>query len=187
MISEHRSNETNELFSAMAKAQSEITVAIKYEDQEMPLGKQFNLWTVTGEKVNVRHNGMHVLCKCKCGKEKLVKIEYLINRRAKGCRRCSQPSTKYITGKFRDLWYNIKRRCNNPSDTGYKYYGGRGIKVCDRWLNSFEDFVSDMGMYPTEAHEIDRINNDGNYEPGNCRWVTHQENAKNTRNVRVKK
>ena len=81
--------------------------------------------------------------------------------------------------------YNgMKGRCLNQKDDHFHWYGGRGIKVCDRWLgiNGFPNFVADMGAKPTSKHTLDRINNNGNYEPSNCRWATaHQQNA-NTRN-----
>lgn len=79
----------------------------------------------------------------------------------------------------------MKQRCLNPKHVGYPNYGGRGVKVCQRWLNSFENFLEDMGEAPTGA-SIDRVNSDGDYEPSNCRWATRDEQANNTRaNVKV--
>jgi Fic family protein len=73
-------------------------------------------------------------------------------------------------------------RCNNDKNESYQYYGEKGIKVCDRWLESFENFLQDMGDKPTKNHSIDRINVNGNYEPSNCRWADkiEQENNKTT-------
>jgi hypothetical protein len=79
------------------------------------------------------------------------------------------------------VWLNMRKRCMSPNNPSYKNYGGRGIKICDRWLKSYENFFSDMGSRPTPKHSIDRINNDGDYEPGNCRWATAAEQTRNVR------
>ncbi len=86
---------------------------------------------------------------------------------------------KRPTRVFR-AWAEMIRRCTNPNFIAFKHYGGRGIKVCERW-QSFENFLADMGEPPTEKHELDRYpNKDGDYEPDNCRWATKSENMRNT-------
>ncbi len=81
------------------------------------------------------------------------------------------------------IWYGMKQRCFNPNGPSFEHYGGRGISVCERWLASFEHFLADMGLPPTEKHSIDRIDNDGNYEPGNCRSATQYQQSINRRDT----
>jgi len=82
-------------------------------------------------------------------------------------------------------WDSMKQRCFNPNSKRYLDWGGRGITVCDRWKNSFENFLADMGSKPTAKHSIDRIDNDGDYCPENCRWATKAEQENNKRNNRL--
>lgn len=82
------------------------------------------------------------------------------------------------------VWHSMRFRCNDPRAGSYKYYGGRGIKVCERWEKSFANFFSDMGARPSNEHSIDRIDSNGNYEPSNCRWATLAVQAKNTSRCR---
>lgn len=79
-------------------------------------------------------------------------------------------------------WHAMIRRCTNPASEVYNYYGGRGITVCQRWLNSFWDFIEDVGRRPAPGMSLDRINNDGNYVPENVRWATRQQQSENQRN-----
>lgn len=78
-------------------------------------------------------------------------------------------------------WNCMKHRCYNKNDESYKHYGGRGIIVCDRWMESFQNFFDDVGLAPSFEYTIDRINSNGNYEPGNVRWATKKEQGANTR------
>jgi hypothetical protein len=78
-------------------------------------------------------------------------------------------------------WASMKRRCFNPNVWNYKNYGGRGITVCPQWAGSFEAFLADVGRKPSQKHVLDKINNNGNYEPGNVRWATMSESNKNRR------
>ena len=77
------------------------------------------------------------------------------------------------------IWNNMRARCGNPNSNRFHRYGLRGIRVCDRWQNDFVNFLEDMGRRPSSDHQLDRINNDGNYEPSNCRWATRQEQCRN--------
>lgn len=111
------------------------------------------------------------------------------------CKRCRADNEKerrtssgFVNPKVspeRAAWKNMKTRCSNPNYKEYHRYGGRGIKVCDRWAGSFSSFMKDMGPKPTPDHTLDRKENDGNYEPGNCRWATRREQSLNQSRNRV--
>jgi hypothetical protein len=92
------------------------------------------------------------------------------------------PSERSATPEYL-VWQRMRDRCNNASAPNFKNYGGRGIRVCQRWDN-FASFLADLGPRPSPLHSIDRRDNDGHYEPGNCRWVTKTEQLRNTRVTR---
>ena len=122
-------------------------------------------------------------CICSCGK---TSTPSSLNLKAGRSRSCGCESHKRKThGKTRTaehrVWSDMKNRCTNPKNRAWKHYGGRGIRVCKRWLNSFENFLSDMGERP-DGLTLDRYpDNDGNYEPSNCRWATWKQQRKNRR------
>jgi hypothetical protein len=92
----------------------------------------------------------------------------------------------FLKNRERSVWRDMKNRCNNPKHRDFKNYGGRGIKVCVRW-KSYDNFLADMGRCPKDKRCLDRTNNDGNYEPGNCQWVTFKESLANKRHGRIYK
>ena len=125
------------------------------------------------------------LCKCECGNTTTVRGSHLRSGQIFSCG-CNHWS---IQGKSKSPeypgWQAMKQRCNNSRHTEYHLYGGRGISVCKRWQNSFLDFLADMGPKPSADHSIDRIDNDSDYEPDNCRWATKMEQSHNSRRVRM--
>ena len=134
-------------------------------------------------------------CKCDCGNIVNVQMYHLKSGHSKSCG-CTKKEVsslagqKYFThGHWKGntptpewvAWASIRRRCYNKNHKDYKYLGAKDVIVCDRWLESFENFYKDMGDRPSNKHSIDRINPFGNYEPSNCRWATIKEQANNKR------
>ena len=118
-------------------------------------------------------------CICDCGDERIADVSTLRSRKDIACKYCGYHK-KSDTPEYRS-WWGMKRRCTNPDDDRYSDYGGRNIEVCERWLNSFENFLEDMGEKPSSDMSLDRIDTNGNYEPSNCRWATDSVQMRNRR------
>lgn len=126
-------------------------------------------------------------CRCECGKKAIVSRRNLItgNTRSCGCLALESRTKHNKWGtKVYSSWSHMIARCTNPNVTNYQYWGGRGITVCDEWRKSFDafyEYVSKLPHFGEEGRSLDRINNDGNYEPGNVRWATRYEQTHNRR------
>jgi hypothetical protein len=128
------------------------------------------------------------LCECKCGNKT---EKYLISLTRKkyasvscGCARKNNTHNYFYNKEYMQeytSWRGMKKRCYNETNASFKHYGARGIKVCERWFNSFENFLEDVGPKPAKDFSIDRIDVNGNYEPGNVRWADAETQAQNRR------
>ena len=160
------------------------------------IGSKFNRWTVL-EIMDKKF----VLCRCECGTEKKVNKGNVRAGLSKSCgclnrekasqniRKSFEKNTKHRmcgTPEYR-AWMAMKSRCTDPTHDSWDDYGGRDIKVCERWLgeNGFAEFYADLGPRPSRLHSLDRRDNDGGYNPNNCHWATAKEQQRNRRNNRL--
>lgn len=152
-------------------------------------GRRFGKLTVLNE-LTLINGKLYWHCQCDCGNKWDVNGEYLRNGQSNSCG-CIRAETMGNTARTHGLskrseykiWSKIKDRCYNVNSDNYRHYGGRGIKVCARWLESFENFLSDMGDRPSMNHSVDRFpDKNGDYDPSNCRWATQKQQTRNQKN-----
>lgn len=163
------------------------------ENQDL-IGKVFGYIVPTSYSHSERsHRYYNCVCiKCGTVTKKIGSNlkRYVSSKAGKGCRECFKKEMKSFalrhgmdkTPEYR-CWAAMKNRCLNNRHKQYSHYGGRGITICDRWIESFNNFYADMGLKPSPKHSLDRIDNNGNYEPNNCKWSTSSEQNTNRRSA----
>lgn len=149
----------------------------------MNAGDVFGRWTVI-EMLGSRNGHTMASVRCECGMVVDRYVSHLESGASRGCRRCNWNSKQKSSTPEYDAWVSLIQRCTNPKNPRWKDYGGRGIRVCDAWRASFDAFLADVGPRPGPDRSIDRIDNDGHYEPGNIRWSTRSEQQFNRRTAR---
>lgn len=157
--------------------------------------KRFGRLTVVEEKLTPCGDRFRTMaiCDCDCGGKVTTRLSELKRGHVQSCgclrrdvgiaRAACRPGLRHGDCKSAEYstWESMLTRCTNPKTKNWLSYGGRGITVCDRWRSDYANFIADMGRKPSPQHSIDRVDNNGNYEPGNCRWATDAEQRSNKR------
>jgi len=172
-------------FSVLGKKRSRIKHDL--------VGQKFSRLTVIKRLENDSRNAVRWECQCECGNKTITRTHNLMSGKAEscGCKNADELEViRYKHGmnraKIYKQWSSMKDRCLNPNSQMYKHYGGRGIKLCEEWIDFIPYYNWAIQAGYREGLSIDRIDNDGNYEPSNCRWVTQKEQSlNNRRNVRI--
>lgn len=156
-------------------------------------GRRFGRLIVLSRAPNTSGDHVMWLCQCDCGQQKVARGSHMTRWLIQSCGCWSAEQKKLRQTKHGDtpwqqpkaaeyrIWRHMKSRCLNPNVPNFKYYGGRGIRICDEWRDDYEAFLAHVGRRPSPKHSIDRINNDGHYEPGNVRWATSLQQRHNRR------
>ena len=165
----------------------------QYTPEQLVVGQSVSYWTLVDELPRNASKRRVFLCRCICGTERVLTAIFLLSGRTKscGCQRIRitaeahrKPRTHGEISRLGrspeyESWSQMKQRCYNPLNHGYARYGARGITVCERWRDSFENFLADMGRKPGRDYTIDRIDNSKGYSPDNCRWATKKQQSRN--------
>lgn len=159
---------------------------MKFSGKDL-VGLKFNRWTVLSFDSKSKDGDAKWFCRCECGVERPVSGRHLRAQKTKSCG-CYKEEKRLKHGQHKSItyssWVAMRQRCLNPETTGFARWGGRGITICARW-GEFKNFLEDMGERPSKEYSLDRINNNGNYEPGNCRWATRKQQIRNSRTAKI--